>query len=51
MGLVEQLAAEGKVLVIRPETPLQVGRTGQDPAKLEALYQEGYAIAQRLLKR
>ena len=51
LDLVEQLEAEGKVLVIRPETPLQVGRTGQDPAKLEALYQEGYAIAQRLLKR
>ncbi|MDY4527224.1 MAG: DUF6363 domain-containing protein, partial [Parabacteroides sp.] len=51
LDLVEQLEAEGKVLVIRPETPLQVGRTGQDPVKLEALYQEGYATAQRLLKR
>ena len=50
LDLVEQLEAEGKVLVIRPEIPLQVGRTGQDPAKLEALYQEGYATAQRLLK-
>lgn len=41
---VEQLEAEGRVVCIRPERPLEVDRIEKDTAKLEALYEEGYAL-------
>lgn len=46
MDLVERLEAEGKVTVIRPLKPVEVGRMEKDTAKLRALYQEGYDIAE-----
>lgn len=46
---IEQLEREGKAIVIRPEKPLRVGRTGHDPQALADLYDEGYALAERLL--
>ncbi|MGM9760694.1 MAG: patatin family protein [Parabacteroides sp.] len=49
ISFVEQLEAEGRAVVIRPEQPLQVSRTGKDPVKLEALYEEGYACAKRVI--
>lgn len=41
---VERLEREGKVLVIRPEKPVDVDRIERNPAKLHALYDEGYRI-------
>ncbi len=49
LALVEQLEAEGRVLVIRPRRPLEVGRMGTDVGKLTALYKEGYEEAVRVL--
>ena len=46
---IDQLEDEGKVIVIRPERPLQVDRTCRDIPRMLALYQEGYQIAERLL--
>ena len=46
---IDQLEEEGKVIVIRPERPLQVDRTCRDIPRMLALYQEGYQIAERLL--
>ena len=46
MDLIERLEAEGKVTVIRPLKPVEVGRMEKDTAKLRALYQEGYDIAE-----
>ena len=46
---IDQLEAEGKVIVIRPERPLQVDRTSCNIPQLQALYQEGYQLAKRLL--
>lgn len=42
LDYIDQLEAEGKALVIRPQNPLKVGRTGNDPKQLEELYEEGY---------
>lgn len=49
MELIEKLEDEGKILVIRPIKPIEVGRMEKDTDKLRALYQEGYDIAQQLI--
>ena len=49
MELVERLEAEGKILVIRPVKPVEVGRMEKDTAKLTALYQEGYDVAMQFI--
>ena len=49
LDFIERLEREGKAIVIRPEKPLRVGRTGHDPQALADLYEEGYALAERLL--
>jgi predicted patatin/cPLA2 family phospholipase len=49
MDLIERLEDEGKITVIRPTNPVEVGRMEKDTAKLRALYQEGYDIAEQLL--
>lgn len=49
MELVERLEDEGRIMVIRPLKPVQVGRMEKDTAKLAALYDEGYDVASRLI--
>ena len=49
MDLIERLESEGRIIVIRPAKPVEVGRIEKDTAKLTALYDEGYAIAQTFL--
>lgn len=49
MDLIETLEAEGKITVIRPLKPVDVGRMEKDTAKLRALYHEGYDIAEQVL--
>ena len=39
---IEELEQEGKVFVIRPQTPVTVTRTERDVNKLRALYQQGF---------
>lgn len=51
LDLVDQLEAEGKILVIRPEKPVVVGRMERDTAKLEALYEEGYQLGDAFCRR
>lgn len=51
LNLIDQLEKENKVLVIRPERPIEVGRLEKNTKKLEALYNEGYDIARKLEKR
>lgn len=48
MDLIERLEEEGRIIVIRPEKPVQVGRMEKDTAKLRALYEEGYAVASKM---
>lgn len=45
MDLIERLEDEGRITVIRPLRPVEVGRMEKDTAKLRALYEEGYALA------
>ncbi len=45
MDLIERLEDEGRIVVIRPQKPVEVGRMEKDTSKLSALYQEGYDIA------
>ena len=48
MEFIERLEAEGKILVIRPERPIAVGRMERDIKKLVDLYDEGYAAASKI---
>ena len=50
MDLIEKLENEGQISVIRPLTPVQVGRMEKDTTKLAALYEEGYKIAQKFIE-
>lgn len=45
MDLIERLEDEGRITVIRPLRPVEVGRMEKDTAKLRALYDEGYVLA------
>lgn len=48
MELIEKLEDEGRILVIRPQKPIRVSRMEKDPAKLQELYDEGYAEAAKV---
>lgn len=49
LELVERLEDEGRVLVVRPQRPPDIGRLERDVKKLSALYEEGYREAARVL--
>ena len=49
LELVERLEEEGKVIVIRPLTPLKVDRLEKNSERLTALYEEGYVCAEQVL--
>ena len=49
MDLIENMEDEGRITVIRPLKPVEVGRMEKDTAKMKALYDEGYEIAQTLI--
>lgn len=51
LELVDRLEAEGRILAIRPERPLEVGRLENNTEKLTALYNEGYECARKALER
>lgn len=44
---IEQQEKSGNVLVIRPDTELQIGRAEQDPKKMRAVYEIGRATAKK----
>ena len=49
MDLIEDLETKGLITVIRPLSPIQVSRMEKDTAKLTALYNEGYAVAEKII--
>lgn len=49
LELVEKLEDEGKLLAIRPEVNLDIGRLENNTKKLESLYEEGYEQAKRVM--
>ena len=50
LELVERLEDEGRILAIRPSGELEVDRLEDNTAKLTALYEEGYAEAEKALR-
>lgn len=48
IGLVERLESEQRLVVIRPEKPIEVDRMERDTKKLLDLYNEGYACAAKV---
>lgn len=46
---VERLECEGCITVIRPDHPVEVARIETDMAKMNALYEHGFEVAQRVL--
>ena len=46
---VARLEAEGRVFVIRPESPLGIGRMERDPARLQEVYDRGAGDGKRTL--
>ena len=51
ISLVERLEESGAALIICPEKPLEVDRFGTHIDQLEALYEEGYACAERIFSQ
>ena len=49
--LVEQLEREGRIMVIRPDHPVEVARIETDLDKMNKLYQHGFEVAERVLNR
>lgn len=49
LELVDVLEQESKIIVIRPEAPMQVGRMEKDTQKLEALYEEGFRLGEKFV--
>lgn len=51
LEFVEHMEDEGRVICIRPERPMEVDRIEKDIAKLERLYEEGFALGERFCER
>ena len=49
LAMVERMEDEGSIIVIRPEQPVVVNRIEKDVKKLSALYEEGYACAEKVM--
>lgn len=49
MEMIERLEDEGRMTIIRPVHPIEVGRMEKDTDKLRSLYQEGYELAELFL--
>ncbi|MBF1620319.1 MAG: patatin family protein [Prevotella sp.] len=50
LDLVDELEEQGKILVIRPEESIVVGRMEKDVDKLEHLYEEGFRLGEQFVK-
>ena len=49
--MVEQLEQEGRIIVIRPDHPVEVARIETDMDKMNALYRHGFEMAEKMLSR
>lgn len=47
LELIERMEDWGEIICIRPERPLEVDRICRDVEKLEALYEEGFALGEK----
>ena len=51
LSLVERLEDEGRIVVVRPEKPVVVGRMERNVQRLTDLYHEGYTCAEKVLSQ
>lgn len=51
LELVDRLEERGEIVCIRPQRPMEVGRIEKDTAKLERLYEEGFALGEAFCKQ
>lgn len=51
LDMIDRMEAEGRVLCIRPERPMEVGRMEKDTVKLERLYEEGFMLGERFCNK
>lgn len=51
MKYIEQLEKEGKVLVIRPEEALKIGRLENNPEKTQEIYNIGYQDGLKMIEK
>ena len=49
MDEIDRMEKDGTCLVIRPDGPLNIGRTEKDPSELERVYQEGRRVTRERL--
>lgn len=47
LELMERLEDEGRIICIRPQKPMEVGRMEKNVSKLEALYEEGFQLGEK----
>lgn len=47
LEMIEQMEDNGEIMTIRPQRPMEVGRMERDIAKLESLYEEGFAEGEK----
>ncbi|MGP1436477.1 MAG: patatin-like phospholipase family protein [Phocaeicola sp.] len=51
LKMVERWEDEGRIIVIRPQKPLEVDRICKDTKKLTTLYEEGYEVAKNVFEK
>ena len=51
LDMIDRLEQEGRITCIRPLKPMEVGRIEKDTKKLEALYEEGFALGEAFCKQ
>jgi predicted patatin/cPLA2 family phospholipase len=47
LEMIDLMEAAGQIICIRPERPMEVTRMAKDTAKLERLYEEGFALGEK----
>lgn len=47
LEMIDRMEAAGLIICIRPERPMEVTRMAKDTAKLERLYEEGFALGEK----
>lgn len=47
LEMIDRMEAAGQIICIRPERPMEVTRIAKDTAKLERLYEEGFALGEK----
>lgn len=51
LAMIEEMERQGRIVCIRPQRPLEVGRVERDTVKLERLYEEGFALGENFCKK